>query len=35
MVAAIGDGRRLTALADEVLDRAGGRFWTGYRVPAC
>jgi hypothetical protein len=34
MVAAIGDSRQLTALADEVLDRAGGRFWTGYRVPA-
>jgi hypothetical protein len=33
MVAAIGDGRQLTDLADQVLDRAGGRFWTGYRVP--
>jgi hypothetical protein len=34
MVAAIGDSRQLTDLADEVLARAGGRFWNGYRVPA-
>jgi hypothetical protein len=34
MVAAIADSRQLTDLADEVLGRAGGRFWTGYRVPA-
>lgn len=34
MVAAIGDSRQLTDLADEVLDRVGGRYWSGYRVPA-
>jgi hypothetical protein len=34
LVAAIGDSHRLIGLADEVLDRAGGRFWAGYRVPA-
>jgi hypothetical protein len=34
MVAAIGDRRQLIDLAEEVLDRAGGRFWVGYRVPA-
>ncbi len=34
MVAAIGDRRRLIDLAEEVLDRAGGRFWAGYRVAA-
>jgi hypothetical protein len=34
MVAAIADHRQLVDLADEVLDRAGGRFWAGYRVPA-
>jgi hypothetical protein len=30
MVAAIGDAGRLTALADSVLDRAGGRFFDGF-----
>jgi hypothetical protein len=34
LVAAIGDRRQLMGIADEVLDRAGGRFWAGYRVPA-
>ncbi|HEY2313432.1 MAG TPA: hypothetical protein VGH96_07450 [Streptosporangiaceae bacterium] len=30
---AIGEqGQQLTELADEVLDRAGGRFWAGLRV---
>jgi hypothetical protein len=33
MVAAIGASRQLIDLADEVLDRAGGRRWDGYRVP--
>jgi hypothetical protein len=32
MVAAIGDRDQLTQVADEVLGRAGGRFWAGYRV---
>lgn len=31
MVAAIGDTSGLTQLADEVLGRAGGRFWNGFR----
>jgi len=34
MVKAVADRRRLVELADEVLDRVGGRFWAGYRVPA-
>jgi hypothetical protein len=34
MVAAIGDSRRMIEVADEVLERAGGRFWAGYRLPA-
>lgn len=34
MVAAIADPRQLVRLADEVLDRAGGRCWAGYRAPA-
>jgi hypothetical protein len=34
MVAAIADRRQLIDLADEVLNRVGGRFWAGYRVPA-
>jgi hypothetical protein len=34
MVAAIGHSRQLTELADEVLDRVGGRCFTGYRVAA-
>ncbi len=34
LVAASGDRRQLIDIADEVLDRAGGRFWAGYRVPA-
>ncbi len=33
LVAAIGDPGRLTEVADEVLSRAGGRLWTGFRVP--
>jgi len=32
MVAAIGSPARLTEVADEVLGRAGGRFWAGLRV---
>jgi hypothetical protein len=32
MVAAIGDPQRLTALADRVLDRAGGRRFDGFRA---
>jgi hypothetical protein len=32
MVAAIGSPARLTQVADEVLGRAGGRFWAGLRV---
>jgi hypothetical protein len=32
LVAALGDPARLTALADEVLGRAGGRLWDGYRA---
>jgi hypothetical protein len=32
LVGAIGDPARLTAAADAVLGRAGGRFWSGYRV---
>jgi len=32
MVAAIGSPARLTQVADEVLGRAGGRFWEGLRV---
>jgi hypothetical protein len=31
LVAAIGDPGRLTAVADSVLDLAGGRFWAGFR----
>jgi hypothetical protein len=34
MAAAFADRRQLVELADEVLDRLGGRFWAGYRVPA-
>jgi hypothetical protein len=34
MVSAIGDSKQVTELADEVLDRAGGRFWAGFRVTA-
>ena len=33
MVAAIGDSTRLTEAAEEVLGRAGGRFWAGLRLP--
>jgi hypothetical protein len=32
MVAAIGSPARLTQIADDVLGRAGGRFWAGLRV---
>jgi hypothetical protein len=32
MVAAIGSSARLTQVADEVLGRAGGRFWAGLRI---
>ncbi len=32
LVSAIGEPARLTAAADEVLGRAGGRCWAGYRV---
>jgi hypothetical protein len=32
LVGAMGDPVRLTAAADKVLGRAGGRFWAGYRV---
>jgi hypothetical protein len=32
LVAAMGDPALLTAAADKVLDRAGGRFWAGYRA---
>jgi len=32
LVGAIGDSGRLTELADEVLGRAGGRFWAGFRL---
>lgn len=34
MVAAFGDSRRMITLADEVLDRSGGRFWAGFRLSA-
>ncbi len=34
LVAAIGDRRQLIGLTDEVLNRAGGRLWAGYRVPS-
>ena len=32
LLAAIGDPVRLTAAADQVLSRAGGRLWEGYRA---
>jgi hypothetical protein len=32
LVAALGDPATLTVLADEVLGRAGGRLWEGYRA---
>jgi hypothetical protein len=32
LLAAIGDPAGLTTLAEEVLSRAGGRLWEGYRV---
>ena len=32
LVAASGDPARLTAVADQVLGRAGGRLWAGYRA---
>jgi hypothetical protein len=32
MVAAIGSRAVLTQVADDVLGRAGGRFWAGLRV---
>jgi hypothetical protein len=34
LVASIGNPERLTAAADQVLGRAGGRLWAGYRVSA-
>jgi hypothetical protein len=33
LVAATGAPGPLTGIADEVLDRAGGRFWAGLRLP--
>jgi hypothetical protein len=32
LVSAIGDPALLTAVADEVLSRFGGRFWAGFRL---
>jgi hypothetical protein len=32
MVAAIGDRHQLITVAEEVLDRSGGRFWAGFRM---
>ncbi len=34
LVASMGSPERLTAAADQVLGRAGGRLWAGYRVSA-
>jgi hypothetical protein len=33
LLRAVGDPAALTALADQVLRRAGGRLWEGFRVP--
>jgi hypothetical protein len=34
LLASAGNPERLTAVADQVLSRAGGRLWASYRVSA-